>query len=127
MGFPGETEEEFIQSLSFIQECSFSSMHIFPYSPRPGTPAAAMKEQVPGPVKEQRAHAAAEVAAAMEQSYLHSLLGRTLPVLFEQDENGCSKGHAPNYVEVRIPTSGLHNVVRQVTVTGVEENHLTAI
>ena len=127
VGFPGETEEEFTQTLSFIQECSFSSMHIFPYSPRPGTPAAAMKEQVPGPVKEQRAHAAAEVAAAMEQNYLHSLVGRTLPVLFEQDEKGCSKGHAPNYVEVRIPTSGLHNVVRQVTVTGVEENHLTAI
>lgn len=125
VGFPGETEEEFAQTLSFIQECSFSSMHIFPYSPRPGTPAAAMKEQVPGPVKEQRAHRAAQVADAMELRYLNSLLGRTLPVLFEQDENGRSKGHAPNYVEVRIDTPGLHNVIKQVTVTGVEEHYLT--
>ena len=125
-GFPGETEEEFAATLEFIQKCTFSSMHIFPYSPRPGTPAASMKEQVPSAVKEDRTHRAAEIAAAMEQNYLNQLVGRTLPVLFEQDENGCSKGHAPNYVEVCIKESGLHNVVRDVTVTGTEQNYLIA-
>ena len=126
VGFPGETEEEFASTLEFIQKCAFSSMHIFPYSPRPGTPAAAMKEQVPPAVKENRAHRAAEVANSMEQTYLNSLIGRTLPVLFEQDENGHSKGHAPNYVEVRFKEAGLHNVVRNVTITETEHNYLIA-
>ena len=124
VGFPGESEEEFSATLAFIQKCAFSSMHVFPYSPRPGTPAAAMKEQVPPGVKDERAHRGAQVAAQMEQDYLRSLIGRTLPVLFEQDEDGCSKGHAPNYVEVRVPAPGLHNVVRNVTVTGVKDNYL---
>ena len=123
-GFPGETEEEFSATLEFIRKCAFSSMHIFPYSPRPGTPAAAMKEQVPPHVKEERAHRAAQAAAEMEQTYLTGLIGRTLPVLFEQDEDGCSKGHAPNYVEVRTNTSGLHNMVRDITVTGVQDNYV---
>ncbi len=124
VGFPGEDENEFSQTLDFILQCAFSSMHIFPYSPRPGTPAAAMKEQVPPAVKDERAHRAAQVADRMEQTYLHSLIGRTLPVLFEQDEDGRSKGHAPNYVEVRIPQTGLHNVVQDVTITAVEGSHL---
>ena len=126
IGFPGESEQEFSATLAFIQKCSFSSMHIFPYSPRPGTPAAAMKEQVPAHIKEERAHRAAETATAMEQNYLNRLVGRTLPVLFEQDENGRSKGHAPNYVEVRFKEPGLHNVVRNVTITGTENNYLIA-
>ena len=126
VGFPGESEEEFSATLEFIQKCAFSSMHIFPYSPRPGTPAAAIKEQVAPALKDERAHRAAEVAKAMEQTYLNSLIGSTLPVLFEQDEDGRSKGHAPNYVEVRVAQSGLHNVVRSVTVIGVENNYLIA-
>ncbi len=124
VGFPGEDENEFNQTLEFIQKCAFSSMHIFPYSPRPGTPAAAMKEQVAPAKKEDRARLAAQVANEMEQAYLKSLVGRTLPVLFEQDEGDCSKGHAPNYVEVRIPETGLHNVVRNVTITGISGSHL---
>ena len=126
VGFPGESEEEFASTLDFIRKCAFSSMHIFPYSPRPGTPAAAMKEQVAPAIKEDRAHRAAQVAAEMEQTYLSGLIGRTLPVLFEQDENGRSKGHAPNYVEVRFRQPGLHNVVQNVTITGAENNYLIA-
>ncbi len=125
VGFPGEDESEFTQTLDFIQTCDFSSMHIFPYSPRPGTPAASMKEQVPGPVKEERAQRAAQVSEEMEKRYLDGLKGRRLSVLFEQDEDGCSKGHAPNYAEVRIPTPGLHNVVLDVTITGTADHHLT--
>ena len=124
VGFPGETEEEFAQTLAFLETCAFSSMHIFPYSPRPGTPAAAMEGQVPNAVKEERAHRAGQTARAMERRYLDGLVGRTLSVLFEQDEGGYSKGHAPNYVEVRLPEPGLHNVLRDVTVTGVGEGYL---
>ena len=126
VGFPGESEEEFSATLAFIQKCAFSSMHIFPYSPRPGTPAAAMKEQITPAVKDERAHRAAQVAKSMEQTYLNTLIGRILPVLFEQDEDGCSKGHAPNYVEVRFKEPGLHNVVREVKITGTKNNYLIA-
>ena len=70
VGFPGETEEEFAQSLEFIRRCAFAAMHIFPYSRRPGTPAAAMPGQVPKAVKEERAGRAAEITAGMEQDYL---------------------------------------------------------
>ena len=124
VGFPGETEEEFTQTLAFLEACAFSSMHIFPYSPRPGTPAAALKEQVPAAIKEERAHRAIQTAQSMERRYLTSLVGRTLSVLFEQDEDGCSKGHAPNYVEVRLPEPGLHNVIRDVSIVGVEQGYL---
>lgn len=124
VGFPGETEEEFSQTLAFLEACAFSSMHIFPYSPRPGTPAASMEGQVPNTIKEERAHRAAQTAQALEQRYLKHLVGRTLAVLFEQDENGCSKGHAPNYVEVRLAKPGLHNVVRDVTITDVGAGYL---
>ena len=63
VGFPGETEAEFGQTMDFIQRCAFSAMHIFPYSRRPGTPAAQMAGQVPKAIKEERARRGAAVAA----------------------------------------------------------------
>ncbi len=77
-GFPGETEEEFAQTLDFIRACDFARMHIFPYSIRPGTKAAAM-EQLPRAVKEERAARAAAVAEQMRQSYLAGCVGCTYP------------------------------------------------
>ena len=68
-GFPGETEEEFAATLDFIRSCGFAEMHIFPYSIRPGTPAAEM-EQVPRAVKEARAARAAAVAEEMHRTWL---------------------------------------------------------
>ena len=124
VGFPQETEEEFGQTLDFIRRCAFSSMHIFPYSRRSGTPAAAMDGQIPHHVQEERAHRAGEVAREMEQTYLQSLVGSTLPVLFEEVKDGLWQGHAPNYVAVRAAGENLHNQLRQVTITGVDGGHL---
>ncbi len=124
VGFPQETEEEFGQTLDFIRRCAFSSMHIFPYSRRSGTPAAAMDGQIPHHVQEERAHRAGEVAREMEQTYLQSLVGSTLPVLFEEVKDGLWQGHAPNYVAVRAQGDHLHNQLRQVTITGVDGGHL---
>ena len=118
VGFPQETEEEFEQTLAFIRKCAFSSMHIFPYSRRPGTPAAAMEGQIQKAVQEERAHRAAQVADEMEQSYLNQLVGSTLPVLFEEKKSGLWQGHAPNYVAVRAEGSDLHNCLRDVRITG---------
>lgn len=116
-GFPGETEEEFAQTLAFIQRCGFAAMHIFPYSIRPGTKAAAMP-QLTAAVKEERAGRAADAAHRMRRQYLEGCVGRTYPVLFEQEKNGLYTGHAPNYAEVAVKGQELHNQVREVTITG---------
>ena len=118
-GFPGETEGEFAQTLDFIRACDFARMHIFPYSIRPGTKAAAM-EQLPRAVKEERAARAAAVAEQMRQSYLAGCVGCTYPVLFEQPKDGRYAGHAPNYTDVEVDGENLHNEVRTVEITGVE-------
>ena len=117
-GFPGETEAEFDATLSFIEKCGFAAMHIFPYSIRPGTKAAAM-EQVPSAVKEQRAGRAAQAAETMRQAYLQGCVGRVYPVLFEQEKDGYYTGHAPNYCEVGVRAKDLHNIVLNVKITGI--------
>lgn len=120
VGFPGETEEEFGKTLDFIRRCGFAQIHVFPYSIRPGTRAAAM-EQVPKSIKEERAARAGEVAAALHEEYLQSCVGKTFPVLFEQPgAPGFYAGHAPNYMEVEAPGENLHNCLRPVRITGVE-------
>ena len=119
VGFPEETEEEFAQTLDFIRRCGFAQMHIFPYSIRPGTPAAAL-EQVPKAVKEDRARRAAAAAADMHRAYLEGCVGRTYPVLFEQPRDGRFSGHAPNYMEVLVEGTDLHNQVKNVRITGTD-------
>ncbi|MCI8538808.1 MAG: tRNA (N(6)-L-threonylcarbamoyladenosine(37)-C(2))-methylthiotransferase MtaB [Oscillospiraceae bacterium] len=124
-GFPGETEEEFLQTLAFLRRCEFSSMHIFPYSRRAGTPAAQMPGQVARGVREDRARRAAEVAGDLERRYLESWVGETLPVLFEEEKDGLWRGHAPNYVEVRGPSAEpLHNVLKEALITGAGDGTL---
>ena len=121
VGFPGETEEEFAATLDFLRQCAFTSMHIFPYSIRPGTPAAEMPGQVPKAVKEERARRAAALAEEMREAYLQSFVGETLPVLFEEEKNGLWRGHAPNYVEVRASAGqDLHNVEADVHIMYVD-------
>ncbi len=116
-GFPGETEADFAQTLDFIGRCDFAAMHVFPYSIRPGTPAAKMA-QVDMPVREERAHRAATAAAGMHRAYLDGCVGETYEVLFEQRRDGYFVGHAPNYMEVALDTQeDLHNRVLAVTIT----------
>ena len=118
-GFPEETEEEFEETLRFIRSCGFAQMHIFPYSIRPGTPAAKMK-QIQKSVKEERAKRGAAVAAEMQREYLNGCVGKIYPVLFEQPKGDLFFGHAPNYMEVLVEAEGLHNVVKNVRIAGVD-------
>ena len=119
VAFPGETEEEFAESLAFIRKCDFADMHIFPYSRRPGTPADKMPGQHNNAVKESRSRAAIAVAEEMSKAYRESWVGRTLEVLFEEKDGDFYTGHAPNYVKVYAEGENLHNEIRAVTVTGV--------
>ena len=119
VAFPGETEEEFQQSLDFIRKCAFADMHIFPYSRRPGTPADKMPGQHNNATKEARSRAAIAVAEEMSKTYREKHIGTTLEVLFEETDGTYFTGHAPNYVKVYMEGENLHNEIRTVTVTEV--------
>ena len=119
VAFPGETEEEFAQSLAFIRKCGFAEMHIFPYSRRPGTPADKMPGQHGNAVKEARSRAAIAVAEEMSRAYREALVGSVQSVLFESVENGLFTGHAPNYVKVYAVGENLHNEIRDVLIKSV--------
>ena len=119
VAFPGETEEEFGQSLDFIRRCDFAEMHIFPYSRRPGTPADKMPGQHPNAVKEERSHRAIAVAEEMTAAYRRSLIGTTVEVLFEEPSDGFFTGHAPNYVRIYAEGTDLHNKLAAVKITSV--------
>ena len=122
VAFPGETEEEFAQSLAFIRRCNFADMHIFPYSRRPGTPADKMPGQHNNATKEARSRATIAVAEEMSRAYRESWVGRTLEVLFEDKDGEFYTGHAPNYVKVYAKGENLHNEIRTVTVTDVYQD-----
>ncbi len=119
VAFPGETEEEFAETLAFIRKCGFADMHIFPYSRRPGTPADKMQGQHNNETKEARSRAAIAVAEEMSRTYRESLIGTTQSVLFEEAEEDFYTGHAPNYVKVYAPGENLHNQLRDVEITDV--------
>lgn len=116
VAFPGETEEEFTESLAFIRKCAFADMHIFPYSRRPGTPADKMPGQHNNATKEARSRAAIALAEEMSRAYREGFVGRTLEVLFEEREGEFYTGHAPNYIKVYARGENLHNEIRTVTV-----------
>lgn len=124
VGFPGETDEDFQKTLEFIQVCGFSAMHIFPYSPRPGTVAAGMDGQVPKQVKHARAAAAGKVAARMEEAFLESCVGSVQRVLLEKEADGVFTGHCENYCPVAVSGSNLRNTVLNVQITGVKDGIL---
>ncbi len=119
VAFPGETEEEFAQSLAFIRKCGFADMHIFPYSRRPGTPADKMPGQHNNATKEARSRAAIAVASEMSRAYNEALIGTVQAVLFEERDGEFYTGHAPNYVKVYARGENLHNEVKNVTITGL--------
>ena len=127
VAFPGETEEEFAQSLDFIRKCAFADMHIFPYSRRPGTPADKMPGQLGNAAKEARSRAAIAVAEEMSRAYRQDLIGRKLEVLFEETDGEYFTGHAPNYVKVYAEGENLHNEICTVTVTEVYKDGVLAV
>ena len=127
VAFPGETEEEFRESLRFIRKCGFADMHIFPYSRRPGTPADKMPGQLGNAIKEARSREAIAVAAEMNRAYRESMVGSTQEVLFEDKHLALYAGHTPNYMKVYAAGEALHNQLRQVTITGLYEDGLFGV
>ena len=124
VGFPGETDKEFHQTLEFIKSAAFSDMHIFPYSPRPGTRAADMPEQIEKKVKQGRAGIAAAAAERMALDFRAGQIGKTAEVLFERKRDGFWTGHTGNYLEVSVTEGGEKNSVRSVKITDIKDRTL---
>jgi len=105
-GFPGETREDFEESLSFMREIAFSEVHIFPYSPRKGTKAASMDCQVEKKEREARAKEMIAEGKILHEKYVAQCMGKTFPVLFEREvAEGVYEGHMTNYVKVRVEST----------------------
>ncbi len=112
-GFPGETEEDFLESLEFVKNIGFSKIHVFPYSVRTGTKAASMPMQFSHAVKNERAARMALAGKESEQKFLISQIGKTFPVLFEKENcTDFHQGYSPNYTLVKIPRSDATNSLR---------------
>ena len=119
VGFPGESEEEFRETLDLVKRARFLMIHVFPFSRRKGTEADRMPDQVPQVVKHRRARQLAAEQAKIRAALLDGMNGRPVNVLFEVDENGFSTGHTPDFVEVVCPSAEpLHGQIRQVRLLG---------
>ena len=108
VGFPGETEEEFVETKAFVEEIGFSKIHIFPYSKRSGTKAERMEGQIAEAIKKERAARLAVVEARLEERYRQRFVGQEEQVLFEEAVRWQDKdwqiGHTTRYVKVAVPT-----------------------
>ena len=117
VGFPGETEEEFNKTYEFLKEIKFYKMHVFKYSPRRGTVAAKMPNQIDGNIKEERSNKLIELSDENEKEYNQKYIGKEVEVLLEEREGEYLKGHTTNYMVVEMKTNeNLENTIKKVTV-----------
>ena len=123
-GFPGETEEEFAQTVNTCRKSGFARMHVFPYSEREGTKAAAMEGAVPRHIREERARHLIAVGQELEREALLGRVGKEDRVLIEElDENGVGVGYSDGYMRVRVPGTQAGDIVR-VRITDVDKDEL---
>ncbi|MBK5484016.1 tRNA (N(6)-L-threonylcarbamoyladenosine(37)-C(2))-methylthiotransferase MtaB [Peribacillus sp. TH16] len=106
VGFPGETEEEFLETYNFIEKYKFSELHVFPYSKRTGTPAARMEDQVDEDVKNERVHRLISLSDQLAKEYASRFEGEVLEVIPETKlENGLYEGYSDNYMKIVFPAT----------------------
>ncbi len=122
VGFPGETEEEFEKTYQFIEKVGFTQLHVFPYSPRRGTPAAKMDNQIADTIKHERVNRLIELSHQLNSQYAKSQIGKTLRVLFEKEEDGFFIGHGDNYLLVKVSSDDrLIGQIRDVIIESYDE------
>lgn len=122
VGFPGETDRDFAETLDFMRRARFLAAHIFPYSPRRGTPAAEMKDQIPEEEKHRRSAILSEAAGEIRKEILAEAV-RDFPdtrVLFEAFDGVTASGHTDSFIEVRVPSDkNLHGMLLPIRLDGV--------
>ena len=113
VGFPGETQADFESSLEFAQKVGFEKVHVFPYSIRPGTPAAKMADQIEKSEKEKRAAKMSTACEKIRKDFLERQIGNTLEVLVEEYHDGYAQGYTKNYTPVKIACEeNLHGIIK---------------
>ena len=130
VGFPGETEETFLETVAFCREARFLRLHVFPYSPRPGTPAADFPDQVDGEEKHRRVRELVKVGRDVAKDLLSDLIAAKTPlsVLFETRDGEYLTGHSENYVEVKVKTDrDLAGQIRRVLPTALSGEGVTGV
>ena len=122
VGFPGETDEEFEKTYEFLSKIKFYKMHVFKYSPREGTLAAKMTNQVDGNVKEERSQKLIELSNRNEKEYNEKYIDKRVEVLFEEEKDGLWSGYTRNYVRVFTESGeNLENRIKRVEIKDVYE------
>lgn len=125
VGFPGETDEEFDKTYEFLRSIDFYRMHVFKYSPRRGTVAEKMPNQINGNIKEERSNKLIELSNQNENKHNKEYIGKKVKVLFEEYEEGFFKGHTTNYIMVKVPgnVARAEEFVNQIKEVEIEKNN----
>ena len=125
VGFPGETDEEFAKTYEFLKEIDFYRLHVFKYSPRRGTVAEKMPNQIDGNKKEERSNKLIELSNSKENKHNKNYIGKTVKVLFEEFEDGFFKGHTTNYMMVKVAgeKEQLDKFVNKILDVKIKENN----
>ena len=125
VGFPGETDEDFEKTYEFLKKIKFYKMHIFKYSPKKGTVAKNMKNQIDGKVKEQRSSKLIELSDKNQNEYNEKYIGKAVKVLFEEYKNGYFKGHTSNYIMVNVKEDKINEdkIVNNILIVRITENN----
>ena len=119
VGFPGESDDEFEESYRFCKEMNFARIHVFTFSPRPGTQAAEMKEQVSSIAKKERSRKMLALAEESTGNFRKRFMGRTMLVLWEQKNKGVWSGLTGNYI--RVYTRSNEDLTDQITEVKLEK------
>lgn len=129
VGFAGETDEEFAESLAFAEEIAFAKVHVFAYSRRPGTRAYDMGDQLTNAVKEARSHEMIRVTTATQQAFFKAQIGRTEEVLFEREiQKGVWEGYSMNYTPVAVASgTSLAGEIRSVCIESCTDTHCMGV
>lgn len=122
VGFPGETEEDFQECYDFANEIQFAKIHVFPYSPKKGTPAAKRSDQLPNAVKADRSKRLSALSDTMARAFMESYVGQEVEVLFERSvADNVYEGHTTNYVKVHAKAQeDLKNHIEKVKILSVD-------
>jgi threonylcarbamoyladenosine tRNA methylthiotransferase MtaB len=131
-GFPGETDQEFAENAAFIKDMGFAGGHVFPYSSRPGTPAAGMPDQIPHPVRKKRAAQLRKLFKESRTAFQSQFLGETLPVLWEvtrkEGERWIMSGISDNYLRITTRSrQNLYNHLTPVRVTAMQNRGMAGV
>lgn len=122
VGFPGESEEDFLDSIRIVEEVRFSKIHVFRYSKRDNTPAASYTDQIDGNIKKERSNKLIEIGEKYLIKFREKNLNKVHSVLFEEEKDGYFEGYTTNYIRVKVKSDmDLKNKIKNVKIIDIEE------